>query len=303
MKYVIASTAVTDEIWFADGKTVEKVAGGAGIYALCGVKLWSDEILLVTGVGEDYKESYDKWYKDNHISMDGLVAKDKKTPKTLIQYFSNGEREETPLYGEEHYKKNELTPEELAPRFITAKGIYIFKNSDREYWRKIIDLKKNSQAIVMWEIACDATFLENLPDVKRIAQNLEILSINLTEAKNLLGIDDLEDIVREFKTWKLKLVYLRRGSEGSIMITPSQTVQVPAENNVNVVDPTGGGNSSSGAVLYGYCEGVDLKTCGKMGSISAAMCISQYGVPPKISLEMREEAYRKIKQEVSGETC
>lgn len=303
MKYVIASTAVTDEIWFADGKTVEKVAGGAGIYALCGIKLWSDEILLATGVGEDYKEIYKEWYTENHISMDGLVVKDKKTPKTLIQYFSNGEREETPLYGEEHYKKIELTPEELAPHFITAKGIYIFKNIDENYWTKIIELKKISQTIVMWEIACDATFYENLPSVKRIAQNLEILSINLTEAKNLFGLDNLKDIVREFKTWNLKLVYLRRGSEGAIMITPSQTVEIPAEKNVTVIDPTGGGNSSSGAVLYGYCEGVDWKSCGKMGSISAAMCISQYGVPPRISLEMREEAIRKIKQEVAGETC
>ena len=56
MKYVIASTAVTDEIHFADGKSVEIVAGGAGIYALCGVKLWCDEVMLATGVSADYQE-------------------------------------------------------------------------------------------------------------------------------------------------------------------------------------------------------------------------------------------------------
>lgn len=37
MKYIIASTAVTDEIHFVDGKRTEIVAGGAGVYALCGV--------------------------------------------------------------------------------------------------------------------------------------------------------------------------------------------------------------------------------------------------------------------------
>lgn len=49
MKYIIASTAVTDEIHFVDGKRTEIVAGGAGVYALCGVKLWSDDVMLVTG--------------------------------------------------------------------------------------------------------------------------------------------------------------------------------------------------------------------------------------------------------------
>ena len=50
MDYIIASTVVTDEIRFADKKTVEKKAGGAGIYALCGIRLWCDSVMPVTGV-------------------------------------------------------------------------------------------------------------------------------------------------------------------------------------------------------------------------------------------------------------
>ena len=78
MKYVIASTAVTDEIRFADGKTV-KIAGGAGIYALSGMKLWSDEVLLVTGVGRDFKDIYGEWYSKNNISMEGLIVNDENS--------------------------------------------------------------------------------------------------------------------------------------------------------------------------------------------------------------------------------
>ena len=53
MDYIIASTVVTAEIRFADKKTVEKKAGGAGIYALCGIRLWCDSVMPVTGVGKD----------------------------------------------------------------------------------------------------------------------------------------------------------------------------------------------------------------------------------------------------------
>ena len=159
MDYIIASTVVTDEIRFADKKTVEKKAGGAGIYALCGIRLWCDSVMPVTGVGKDYAEMFGEWYKKNHISMDGLIQKDEKTPYNVIQYFEDGERSETALYGADHYRKIEVTPKELEPYFQTAKGIYIFKNTSPEFWNGILPMMESSfqtrsrAAAVMWEIA------------------------------------------------------------------------------------------------------------------------------------------------------
>lgn len=298
MKYVVASVSVTDEIRFAGGEYVEKIAGGAGIYALCGMKLWNDDVILATGVGADYSELYGSWYEKNQLSMDGLIVKDEKTPHTVIQYFEDGEREETPLYGLEHFQKIEITPEELKPYFEEETGIYIFKNSNREFWEKILEYKKNSPAKVMWEIAADATYLENKEWVKEIAVHMNILSINLTEAKALLGVEELEDVIEQLKSWGVELVFLRRGEKGSIMITPENTVIVPAEKNVKIVDPTGGGNSSSGAVLCGLCEGQTLEKCARMGNLSAVMCLAQYGVPEVISNEMQKEARRKLEEEI-----
>lgn len=295
MKYIIASTAVTDEIHFADGKRVETVAGGAGIYALCGIKLWCDDVMLATGVGADFQGIYGKWYEENHISMDGLIIKDEKTPHTVINYFEDGEREEIPLYGSDHYKKIETVPEDLKPYFETAKGIYIFKNSNPEYWEKIIEYKKNSSAKVMWEIGCDATYPENYQNVKKIAKHMDVFSINLTESRNMMAKDNLEEIIKEYQSFDIPLVFLRRGAAGAVMITPNEATYVPSQKNVNVVDPTGGGNSSSGAVLYGFCEGISPEKCGIMGSISAAMCLGQYGVPEKITEEMRQEAMERVK--------
>ena len=295
MKYIIASTAVTDEIHFADGKRVEKVAGGAGIYALCGVKLWCDDVMIATGVGADFQGIYGKWYEENHISMQGLIIKDEKTPHTVINYFEDGEREEIPLYGADHYKKIETVPEDLKPYFESAKGIYIFKNSNPEYWKKIIEYKKNSSAKVMWEIGSDATYPENYQNVKEIAKHMDVFSINLTESRNMMGKDDLEEIIKEYQSFGIPLVFLRRGAAGAVMITAEEVTYVPSQKNVNVVDPTGGGNSSSGAVLYGFCEGFSPEKCGIMGSISAAMCLGQYGVPEKITEEMRQEALSRVK--------
>jgi len=333
MDYIIASTVVTDEIRFADKKTVEKKAGGAGIYALCGIRLWCDSVMPVTGVGKDYAEMFGEWYKKNHISMDGLIQKDEKTPYNVIQYFEDGERSETALYGADHYRKIEVTWEELEPYFQTAKGIYIFKNTSPEFWNGILPMMESSfqtrsrAAAVMWEIASDSTCPECLEEVRRIAGNVDIFSINLTEARNLFGTESLDEIIGKFRGWMdsstqavqrdmessphavgenvggptpfagqnhLKLIFLRRGSKGAVMITQEETVYVPTVDHVNVVDPTGGGNSSSGAVLYGWCSGHTPEECGLMGSIAAAMCLEQYGVPDEIGMEKREAAQRLL---------
>lgn len=302
MDYIIASTVVTDEIRFADGKTVERKAGGAGIYALCGIRLWCDSVMPVTGVGRDYAELFGEWYEKNHISMAGLMEKDEKTPYNIIQYFEDGERSETALYGADHYRKIEVEPEELRPYFQTAKGIYIFKNNSPEFWEKLLPMMKERKAAVMWEIASDSACPECLDDVKRIAENTDIFSINLTEARNLLGRDSLEEIIACLREWKLKLIFLRRGSKGAVMITPSETVFVPTAAHVNVVDPTGGGNSSSGAVLYGWCTAHTPLECGLMGSISAAMCLEQYGVPEVIDSGRREKAQKLLEEMCLEET-
>lgn len=294
MKYVIASTAVTDEIRFADEKTMVKTAGGAGMYALCGMKLWTDEVLLVTGVGKDFTDLYGTWFLDNHISMDGLMVKDPYTPHTVVQYFEDGERKETPRYGLEHYQRVEVTPADLQPYFQTAKGIYIFKNSNPTFWEQIIPMKQASPAVLMWEIGSDATYYENLDCVKKIARQVDIFSINLSESRQLLGKQELPEILEEYLGWGIPLVFLRMGAKGSAMITPESIHTVPAKAGVRAEDPTGGGNSSSGAVLYGFTEGYDPVVCAKMGNLSAAMCIGQYGVPASIGEDKRKEALEQV---------
>lgn len=292
MKYGVISAVVTDEIHFADG-SVKVVPGGAGIYALCGIKLWQDDVEIITGIGEEYLEMHGGWYERNHLTTEGLKVKDPKTPYTVIQYYGDGERDETPRYGLEHFRKMETTSEELAPYFEKMDGIYIFKNSNEEFWTAVL-AAKNETCKIMWEIAADAAEPEKLVNIKKIAAQVNAFSLNITEAENLFGTADKKKIISELQSWGIELIFLRQGSEGAVMITRESVVEVPSQPDVQVIDSTGGGNSSTGAVLCGLVEGYDAETCGVMGSVAAAMCISQYGVPKEITSEMRVTAFKKI---------
>jgi sugar/nucleoside kinase (ribokinase family) len=64
------------------------------------------------------------------------------------------------------------------------------------------------------------------------------------------------------------------------------------------VDTTGGGNSSSAAVLYAYCEGYEPKMAAAMGSAAAAVIISQFGVP-----DIMDETTTKNAMEAAKRLC
>lgn len=292
MNYVIVSTSVTDRITLADGTQKGDLLGGAGSYALCGMKLWTDDALLVTGVGADYDARYGEWFRKNELSMAGLTVKDPYTAISNVQYQADGERVETPEYGLQHYQKLEAAPEEIGAFSRDAKGIYLFKDNNKTYWDQILALKREQGFPLMWEINAGCATAQEQASVREIAKAVDVFSINRTEASALFGGITVECAMQKLASWEIPMVFFRMGASGAVILSGEKTYHIPSVQNTPVADATGGGNSSSAGVLYGYCEGASPVACGVMGSISAAACIRQYGVPPIFSAETRAWAQR-----------
>ena len=73
------------------------------------------------------------------------------------------------------------------------------------------------------------------------------------------------------------------------MIAGGRAVWIPCAPCGAAADPTGAGNSSTAAVLCGWCQGKAPAECGAMGAVSAARCIEQFG-PPDFSAGMQAGA-------------
>lgn len=290
MEYVAMSASVADEITLADGTRLPPIIGGAGSYALAGMKIWHDNVGLVTGVGTDYTDLFGDWYARNGLSVDGLIVKDDHTPHTSITYFEDGEREETPVYGPEHFRRLEGTPGELARFTSRAKGVYVFRDCEEAFWEEVLALQDRVGFRLMWELSADSALPAYRGQVERIARRLDILSINGREAADLLGMDSPEKAIPVLLEWGLPMIYLRIGARGAYVLHDGQAVHIPSVPDCMVVDVTGGGNSASGGALVGFCETGSPVTAGYMGAISASFCIAQRGVPEAIDSEMRRRA-------------
>lgn len=280
MKYVVLSTTVWDSILLPGQRESINAIGGAGIYALAGMKVWDDDVGIVTGIGEDYLPQFRHWYEQNGIPTWGLMLKDRFTPHTLIRYDEDGERTETPEFGLEHYQRIEATPKEAAPYLQDADGLYVFKNANPIFWTELLSMRSDYRFRLLWEIGADAATSDQRDTVLAIARQVDMLSINKAEAMTLFGVASLNAALERLCQCGIPMVYLRNGSDGVYIIQGKKTVHVPSVSGVTAVDATGGGNSSTGGALIGLCRGCSLAEIGAMGNVSASFCIMQYGVPP-----------------------
>lgn len=112
-----------------------------------------------------------------------------------------------------------------------------------------------------------------------IENHVDILFANEEEIKSLFQTDSWDDAVRQIAD-KCEIVCLTRSEKGSVILNKGQTFTIPAEPVAKVVDTTGAGDAYAGGVLFGYAQGFDMATCGRLGSIAAAEVISHVGPRP-----------------------
>ena len=112
---------------------------------------------------------------------------------------------------------------------------------------------------------------------------IDILFGNHDEVCALYQTDDFDHVVEAIRG-KCEVACLTRGAEGSVIVTADDTIEIAAEP-VEVVDTTGAGDLYASGFLYGYTNGHDLATCGRLASLAAAEVISHVGARSLVPLE------------------
>lgn len=76
---------------------------------------------------------------------------------------------------------------------------------------------------------------------------------------------------------QVKVLITTLGERGSVIQSQDQKVEIAVAKPQEVLDPTGAGDAYRSGFLAGYLRGLDLKTCGQMGSIASCYAIEKYG--------------------------
>lgn len=108
------------------------------------------------------------------------------------------------------------------------------------------------------------------------------LLFGVRHAHYIIGNDyELDVIKSRVKGWEKifadKTIITTLGAKGARIEAEGKTYKILPGIVKKVVDPTGAGDAWRSGFLAGIEKGLDLQTCGEMGSIAAAFAVEQYG--------------------------
>ena len=291
-QYFTLTQMIIDDVYFPWGATKLNQLGG-GTYTVAGTRVWSDQVGFCCLIGPDFEETYSKWFRDNQIDM-ATVLKEKNTCHAKIHYFEDGEREELLLPGcGSHYEMlSRFT--DIPERYRTAKGMYFFKDVDEPYWEQAKNWLGSYSGISCWEIAGNAAVHECKDAIADRLSYVDLFSLNLTEGKRITRETEPLRVVDVLRQMHADNVILRMGAKGALAAKDGAVWEIPAAP-ANVVDVTGGGNSSTGGFLVGYCESEgDIAYAARCAAVSASFIIEQWGVPPLMDAAFRKQAEARL---------
>ncbi len=112
---------------------------------------------------------------------------------------------------------------------------------------------------------------------------IDLLFANEDEICTLFDTDDFWHAVEQIKG-KVEIAAITRSEKGSVIVTATETIEIPAEPIDELVDTSGAGDQYAAGFLYGYTQNLDLATCGNLASVAAAEVIQHLGARPEVSL-------------------
>jgi sugar/nucleoside kinase (ribokinase family) len=160
---------------------------------------------------------------------------------------------------------------------------YLFLgNIDPDLQRMVLEQMEQRPRIV----ACDTMnyWIEKKRDslLKTLAL-IDILIINDAETRQLANEPNLVRASRRILSWGPRILVIKRGEYGALMVDGSSFFGSPAYPLEEVMDPTGAGDSFAGGFM-GYlaatnaCDDVALRKAIVFGSVMASFNVSEFGV-------------------------
>lgn len=316
-KYICAGNVMLDKVRFLNGEGSDREhIGGPATFAYSGIKLWTDEVIQCSNVGKDYEKLFLPWMKKNDVSDIGFKVICDRCNHHIMdfvdksgKYVQNREF----IQDDDYWLKNDAwqdfgymktKPEEIEKftKNKNVKGLYLAQNADRTFWNKLGKIKQRDGFKMMWEIEAPWSFKHYLNDVKEICRdNVDIFSINIDEAQNLFECEGDEECIINLQNLEVDYTLFRVGSRGLYVVSKNEALYLePAPS--KIVDPTGCGNTSTGAALFAYAEGMDALNIGLHANVAASQNIRQYGIIPdfakvrKESIELLNSLYKKYRE-------
>jgi sugar/nucleoside kinase (ribokinase family) len=288
---VVGSVAL-DSVETPFGK-VQEVLGGSATYFSCAASFFTT-VRLLASVGDDFPETYVALLRKRNIDVRGL-----RTARGRTFRWS----------GEYGYDLNEAKTRETQLNVLAAFRPMLGDELRRMPFLFLANIDPSLQLDVLTQmaerprlVALDTMnfWIQGKRDaLLRVLKEVDVVTINDAEARQLAGEPNLVRAARAIAGMGPKVVVVKRGEYGAMMIANGSFFVVPAYPLEAVYDPTGAGDTFAGGFM-GYLAGEErvdeaaMRRAMVYGSVMASFTVEDFSLNRLLRLTREEltERYR-----------
>lgn len=295
MSLVIIGSVAFDAIETPFGKT-DKIVGGAATYASLAASYFYKNVKIVGVVGEDFHQEDIQNFNDHGIDTEGLqIKKGEKSFFWSGKYHNDMNSRDTLIT--ELNVLGDFDP--IIPASYQDCEFLMLGNLTPQVQQTVISrLNKRPALIVLdtmnfWmDIALD--------DLSAVIKNVDVLTINDAEARQLSGEYSLVKAANKILAMGPKYLIIKKGEHGALLFHEDLIFSAPALPLADVFDPTGAGDTFAGGFI-GYLAQVgtinfhNMKNAIIFGSALASFCVEKFGTE-RIKNLSQEEIQARVQQ-------
>lgn len=270
-------------LYAAMGPGVE-VSGGSAANTIVGVASFGGRAHYIGKVRhDDLGDVFAHDLRATGVGYDTpLATSGPPTGRCLILVTSDAQRTMNTFLG----ASVRLTPDDIDERLIPRGRIvylegYLFDPpAAQDAFRKAARLAHaagRKVSLTLSDPFCVDRHREAFLDL--VQHHVDILVANEAEICSLYQVHDFDAALQRIRG-QCEIAALTRGERGSVIVKGSEVHVIDAYPTDALVDTTGAGDLYAAGFLFGLSRGLDLGTCGKLGSLAAAEVISHVGARP-----------------------
>lgn len=264
-----------------------EASGGSAANTMAGVASFGGRAAYIGKVRNDQLgEVFRHDIRATGVSYDVPYALDgPPTARCLIQVTPDAQRTLNTFLGVSSLLSPDDVDEQLvaSARLVYCEGYLWDVDIAKQAIRKAMDVGKAAGAKTALTLS-DSFCVDRHRDgwLELIESRVDVVFANEAEICSLYQCD--WESAADKIAGHVDIACLTRSELGSVIVTPSGRVNVAAHPCDHLVDTTGAGDLYASGFLYGYTNGFDLATCGRLASMAAAEIIGHVGARPAVQL-------------------
>jgi sugar/nucleoside kinase (ribokinase family) len=292
MSLLIVGTVAFDAIETPFGKT-DKILGGAATYITLSASQFIPESNLVSVVGEDFPQEHIDLLKNHGSNTAGLqVLAGKKTFFWSGKYHTNMNSRDT--IETQLNVLGEFEP--IVPESFKNAQYLMLGNLMPSVQQKVLAQLNGRPRLVVLD-TMNFWMDHYLEDLLLALKNVDVLTINDEEARQLSGEYSLVKAARTILKMGPKVLIIKKGEHGALLFNEKEVFFSPALPLEDVFDPTGAGDTFAGGFI-GYLARTgdisfeNMKRAIIHGSAMASFCVEKFGTERLVNLDPKEVKLR-----------